>query len=344
MSKGRTFATKPPRVEELRKSTLTLDHFVNDQIVVEEKSTTGSPLKPKREKRLPPWLKVNIPSGSDYNRIKNTLRSSKLNTVCEEAKCPNVGDCWSGEGATATVMLLGDTCTRGCRFCAVKTSRTPPPPDPNEPESTAEAISTWGLDYVVLTTVDRDDLPDFGTSHLVKTIRSIKQKSPQLYVECLTGDFAGNLNHVEEMAKSGLDVFSHNVETVEGLQRWVRDRRASYSQSLKVLEHAKKVTPSLITKSSIMLGMGETDEEIRQTMKDLLNIGVDCMTLGQYLQPTKRHMKVDSFVTPEKFHFWQKEGEQLGFKYVASGPLVRSSYKAGEYFIKRILQQNHSKK
>jgi len=266
-----------------------------------------------------------------------------LATVCEEAKCPNIGECWGGgstETATATIMIMGDTCTRGCRFCAVKTSRTPPPLDPQEPENTAIAISKWGLDYVVVTTVDRDDLPDSGAHHFVKTVQSIKEKSPKILVECLTGDFKGDLNCVAMMAKSGLDVYAHNLETVEGLQAWVRDRRANYKQSLSVLEHAKKVNPSLVTKSSLMLGLGERDDEVRQAFKDLLAIGVDCVTLGQYLQPTKKHMKVHEYVTPEKFDYWKEEGERMGFKYVASGPMVRSSYKAGEFYIKNIIQKN----
>jgi len=291
---------------------------------------------------LPQWIKTHPPSGKNYNALKDTLRGLNLHTVCEEAKCPNIGECWSGgeeEVATATIMLMGDTCTRGCRFCAVKTSRKPPPLDPNEPENVSEAIAKWGLDYVVLTTVDRDDLEDGGSHHFAKTVQLLKQKNPKILVECLTGDFGGKLKEVEIMATSGLDVYAHNVETVEALQRWVRDYRAGFKQSLSVLEHAKQITPSLITKSSLMLGVGETDEEVRQTLKDLFNAGVDCVTLGQYLQPTKRHMKVETFVPPEKFEYWKAEGEAMGFKYVASGPMVRSSYRAGELFIKNILNK-----
>jgi len=294
---------------------------------------------------LPPWLKLKIPSGENYTKLKDTLRGLKLHTVCEEAKCPNIGECWSGKdgkGSTATIMLMGDTCTRGCRFCAVKTSRTPPPLDPNEPLNTAEAISKWGLEYVVLTTVDRDDLPDGGAQHFAETVKLIKEKRGDILVECLTGDFGGNLACVEKMALSGMDVYAHNVETVENLQRWVRDHRANYRQSLSVLRHAKQIKPTLITKSSLMLGVGETDDEVRKTMQDLLEIGVDCLTIGQYLRPTKKHMKVEDYIHPDKFAFWKEEGERMGFKYVASGPLVRSSYKAGEFYLSNLLKSRNT--
>ncbi|KAI9294401.1 lipoic acid synthetase precursor [Neoconidiobolus thromboides FSU 785] len=292
--------------------------------------------------RLPQWLKTDIPMGKNFTKIKENLRELKLHTVCEEAKCPNISDCWGGgehQTATATIMLMGDECTRGCRFCSVKTNRNPKPLDPHEPEHTAEAISRWGLDYVVLTSVDRDDLSDGGSNHFASTIMKIKQKAPQILVECLTGDFQGNLDDVARVARSGLDVYAHNLETVEDLTPYVRDRRAKYRQSLAVLEHAKKTVPSLITKTSIMLGCGERDEEVLQTMKDLRAADVDCLTLGQYMRPTKKHMKVSEYVTPEKFAHWQKMGDSLGFKYVASGPLVRSSYKAGEFYISNILKQ-----
>ncbi|ORX71020.1 Lipoyl synthase [Basidiobolus meristosporus CBS 931.73] len=292
--------------------------------------------------RLPPWLKTEIPVGVNFAKIKRNLRDLKLHTVCEEARCPNVGDCWGGgehQTATATIMLMGDECTRGCRFCSVKTNRKPKPLDSKEPENTAEAIKRWGLDYVVLTSVDRDDLPDGGAEHFASTIRKIKEKASHVLVECLTGDFQGNLEHVGIVANSGLDVYAHNLETVEGLTPYVRDRRAKYRQSLAVLEHAKKTVPSLFTKTSVMLGLGETDDEVLQTMKDLRNVDVDCLTLGQYMRPTKRHMKVTEYIPPEKFDHWAKIGEELGFKYVASGPLVRSSYKAGEFYITNILKK-----
>lgn len=301
----------------------------------------------KREGKLPPWLKTKIAGSGDgrYYALKEQLKGLKLATVCQEAKCPNIGECWGGgkdHTATATIMIMGDTCTRGCRFCAVHTSRTPPALDPTEPLNTAEAVAKWGVGYIVITTVDRDDLKDFGVNHFAETVQLVKEKTPSILVECLTGDFRGDLSLVEIMANSGLDVFAHNIETVESMQRWVRDYRAGYKQSLSVLEHAKKARPSLYTKSSIMLGFGEKDDEIRQAMRDLRSAGVDFLTLGQYLQPTRKHMKVHEYVTPEKFDQWREEGEGLGFKYVASGPLVRSSYKAGEYFIKNLLNQQRT--
>ncbi|KAL2098225.1 hypothetical protein ACEWY4_007432 [Coilia grayii] len=299
----------------------------------------------KRQKgerlRLPPWLKTEIPIGKNYNRLKNTLRDLNLHTVCEEARCPNIGECWGGgeyATATATIMLMGDTCTRGCRFCSVKTARKPPPLDPNEPENTAKAISAWGLDYVVLTSVDRDDIPDGGAEHFAKTVVNLKQRSPALLVECLTPDFRGNLSAVEKLALSGLDVYAHNVETVRELQRYVRDPRANFDQSLAVLRHAKAVNPTILTKTSIMLGLGETDAQIYSAMKELRDSGIDCLTLGQYMQPTKRHLKVEEYVTPERFAHWEKVGKEMGFAYTASGPLVRSSYKAGEFFLKNLLE------
>nr|ADD24517.1 Lipoyl synthase, mitochondrial [Lepeophtheirus salmonis] len=289
--------------------------------------------------RLPPWLKTEIPMGKDFARLKRDLRGLKLATVCEEARCPNIGECWNGETSTATIMLMGDTCTRGCRFCSVKTSRAPPPLDPDEPESTAQAVSSWGLDYIVLTSVDRDDISDYGSSHMAQTVRRLKEVKPELMVEVLSPDFAGKEDFVRILAASGLDVFAHNIETIERLTPFVRDPRAKYRQSLTVLKAAKKHVPNLVTKSSIMLGLGETDEEIRQTMEDLRSANVDCLTLGQYMQPTKRHLKVKEYVTPEKFGQWEKVGQELGFLYTASGPLVRSSYKAGEFFIKNIVQK-----
>jgi len=292
--------------------------------------------------RLPPWLKTEIPVGKNFNKLKSSLRHLKLHTVCEEARCPNVGECWN-EVLTATIMILGDTCTRGCMFCSVKTSRAPPPADPNEPVNTAEAVAEWGLDYVVLTSVDRDDMTDGGALHFANTVREIKLRRPAILVECLTPDFGGLKSSVETVIDSGLDVFAHNIETVEQLQGFVRDRRANYRQSLGVLEHAKTFKPKLVTKTSIMLGHGETDEQVLQTLKDLRSVGVDCLTLGQYMQPTRRHLKVKEYVTPQKFKYWEEMGSQLGFAYTASGPLVRSSYKAGEFYIKNIVKKQQQK-
>lgn len=232
----------------------------------------GPPGKKKQITRLPEWLKTPIPDNSNYKKIKKDLRGLNLHTVCEEARCPNISDCWGGSdksAATATIMLMGDTCTRGCRFCSVKTSKTPLPLDPHEPEHTAEALARWGLGYVVLTSVDRDDLVDGGARHFYETIVKIKQKKPDMLVEALTGDYAGDLEMVALVARSGLDVYAHNMETTEGLTPFVRDRRAKYRQSLQVLEAAKKTVPDLITKTSIMLGLGETEEELWQTLKGM---------------------------------------------------------------------------
>lgn len=230
----------------------------------------GPPGKQKQITRLPSWLKTPIPDNSNYKKIKKDLRGLNLHTVCEEARCPNISDCWGGSdksAATATIMLMGDTCTRGCRFCSVKTSKAPAPLDPHEPEHTAEALSRWGLGYVVLTSVDRDDLADGGARHFTETIMKIKQKKPDMLVEALTGDYAGDLEMVAMVAQSGLDVYAHNVETVEELTPYVRDRRATFRQSLTVLKAAKEAKPGLITKTSIMLGLGETEEQLRAALK-----------------------------------------------------------------------------
>ncbi|EAZ63945.2 Lipoic acid synthetase, mitochondrial precursor (Lip-syn) (Lipoate synthase) [Scheffersomyces stipitis CBS 6054] len=315
-----------------------------DDFVSGKASEIMDPLEAARKdpnQRLPSWLKVPIPKGKSYHNVKKDVRELKLATVCEEAKCPNIGECWGGKKseATATIMLLGDTCTRGCRFCSVKTNRNPAKPDPMEPENTAEAISRWGLGYVVLTTVDRDDLADGGAHHLAETVMKIKQKAPQILVEVLGGDFRGDLDMATVLAKSGLDVYAHNLETVEALTPFVRDRRATYRQSLSVLQRAKETKSSLVTKTSLMLGLGETDEQILQTLKDLREINCDVVTFGQYMRPTKRHMKVVEYVTPEKFDYWRDTALEMGFLYVASGPLVRSSYKAGEAFIENVIRK-----
>ncbi|XP_059446286.1 lipoyl synthase 1, chloroplastic [Corylus avellana] len=292
--------------------------------------------------KKPGWLRQRAPQGERYDQVKESLSRLSLNTVCEEAQCPNIGECWNGGGdgvATATIMLLGDTCTRGCRFCAVKTSRNPAPPDPMEPENTANAIASWGVDYIVLTSVDRDDIPDGGSGHFAQTVKAMKKLKPEIMVECLTSDFRGNLRDVETLVHSGLDVFAHNIETVKRLQRIVRDPRAGYEQSLSVLKHAKLSKEGMITKTSIMLGLGESDDELKEAMADLRAIDVDILTLGQYLQPTPLHLTVKEYVTPEKFAFWKEYGESIGFRYVASGPLVRSSYRAGELFVQTMVRE-----
>ncbi|XP_016369407.1 lipoyl synthase, mitochondrial [Sinocyclocheilus rhinocerous] len=340
-----TSSTLTERKRDMKEDGLNLQDFISGELSEKNKweEYRGNLKRQKGERlRLPPWLKTEIPIGKNYNKLKNTLRELNLNTVCEEARCPNIGECWGGgeyATATATIMLMGDTCTRGCRFCSVKTARRPPPLDPKEPYNTAKAIAAWGLDYVVLTSVDRDDIPDGGAEHFANTVSNLKGRNPEILVECLTPDFRGDLAAVEKIALSGLDVYAHNVETVRDLQRHVRDPRANFDQSLSVLRHAKKVKPSVLTKTSIMLGLGETDAQIRAALKELRDSGVDCLTLGQYMQPTKRHLKVEEYVTPEKFAYWEKVGQEMGFVYTASGPLVRSSYKAGEFFLKNLLEK-----
>jgi lipoic acid synthetase len=297
---------------------------------------------PSEKTWKPQWLRTVAPESvhTRYGELKDTVKKLGLHTVCEEAQCPNIGECWNG--GTATVMLLGDTCTRGCRFCAVKTNNKPPPPDPWEPFKVAQALAAWKLDYVVLTSVDRDDLEDGGADHFARTVELIKLVKPEMLVECLVGDFGGNQQSLERLANCGMEVFAHNMETVARLQKYVRDRRANYKQSLKVLKSAKDLNPRLITKSSIMLGLGETDSEVRQTMLDLRSVGVEALTLGQYLRPTTQHLNVVEYITPERFSQWEAEGLEMGFLYVASGPLVRSSYKAGEYYMKNIVETRRS--
>ena len=309
------------------------------------------------EGKRPDWFHVPAPGGSytKFGELKESLKGLGLHTVCEEAKCPNIGECWNG--GTATIMLLGDTCTRGCRFCAIKTSAKPPPADPLEPFKTAEALMKWNVSYIVLTSVDRDDMADGGADHFATTVKLIKRVRPTLLVECLVSDFAGDLKSVEILANSGLDVYAHNTETVQRLQRYVRDRRANYEQSLNVLKHAKLTNPKVFTKTSLMLGLGETKEEVLQAMRDMRAVNVDVLTLGkhtildanyyhyvdfegQYLRPTEHHLAVVEYITPEVFSWYCQEGERMGFKYVAAGPLVRSSYKAGEYFLEKMIHKS----
>src|SRR2546426_5679946 len=286
--------------------------------------------------RKPEWLRVRPPSGETYAHLKSLLRSLDLHTVCEEAHCPNVWECWGG--GTATIMLIGGPVPRGCRFCAV-TSGTPPAIlDLAEPKKVAMALAELNLSYVVLTSVDRDDLPDGGASHFARTVQEIKARRPEMIVEALIPDFQGDLDSVCVVVEAGVDVLDHNVETVERLQGKVRDRRANYRQSLGVLEGAKGMREGLFTKSSIMLGLGETEEEVVRTMRDLRGAGVDILTLGQYLRPSAWHLAVDAYVPPETFDRYREVGESMGFLYVASGPLVRSSYRAGEFFLEKVIR------
>jgi lipoic acid synthetase len=283
----------------------------------------------------PSWLKVRAPGGETYAKLKATLRKLDLHTVCEEARCPNVGECW-GEG-TMTIMVLGDVCTRGCRFCAVTTGDPRGAVDVREPEHVSRAISRLEIHYVVLTMVDRDDLLDGGAEHVARTIKGIHALRPDMLVEALVGDFRGRLTDVDTVVEQGApDVFAHNVEVPERLQRTVRDVRCSYAQSLAVLERAKSKGVG-VTKSSIMLGLGETYEELLQTMRDLRGVGVDLVTLGQYLRPSEKHHAVHRYVEPAEFDRLRDEGLAMGFKYVASGPLVRSSYHAAEVFVTSML-------
>ncbi|KAI8551743.1 hypothetical protein RHMOL_Rhmol06G0210000 [Rhododendron molle] len=321
----------------------TLTDFIRLQSSSDYSVEVGTRKKPLPK---PKWMKEAVPGGEKYTQIKKKLRELKLHTVCEEARCPNLGECWSGGEtgtATATIMILGDTCTRGCRFCNVKTSRTPPPPDPNEPSNVAEAIVSWGLDYVVITSVDRDDLPDQGSGHFTETVQKLKKLKPEMLIEALVPDFRGDPSCVEKVAKSGLDVFAHNIETVEELQSAVRDHRANFKQSIDVLMMAKDHAPAgTLTKTSIMLGCGETPEQVVKTMEKVRAAGVDVMTFGQYMRPSKRHMPVSEYITPEAFEKYRTLGMEMGFRYVASGPMVRSSYKAGEFYIKSMIDSDRA--
>jgi lipoic acid synthetase len=283
--------------------------------------------------KKPVWLRVRPPAGENYTNVKQSLRLLNLNTVCEEARCPNISECW-GTG-TATIMIMGDICTRGCRFCAVNSGK-PFLLDAGEPERVAKAIKEWGLRYVVITSVCRDDLEDGGAEHIAKTIKAIKLLCPTTIVESLIPDFRGDESSIKEIIKSEPKVISHNIETVQRLTPKVRDARASYEQSLLVLEKIKDINSMIYTKSAIMLGLGEAEDEVIQTMKDLKSVGVSILTIGQYLQPTPKHLPVTEFITPEKFNWFREIAKQIGFVYVASGPLIRSSYRAGEFFLEKI--------
>ena len=283
--------------------------------------------------RKPVWLRVRAPAGENYTKVKQSLRSLNLHTVCEEARCPNISECW-GIG-TATIMIMGDICSRGCRFCAINSGK-PALLDAGEPERVAKAIKEWRLRYVVITSVCRDDLEDGGAEHIAKTIKAIKLLCPTIIAESLIPDFRGDDGSIKKIVKSKPEVISHNIETVPRLTPKVRDARASYEQSLLVLKKIKDINSLIYTKSSIMLGLGESEEEVIQTIKSLRSVGVSILTIGQYLQPTPKHLPVIEFISPEKFNWFREIAEQMGFVYVASGPLVRSSYRAGEFFLEKI--------
>lgn len=289
--------------------------------------------------RKPEWLKVRMPHGEGYERVKSIIKRTKLATVCEEARCPNIAECWGG--GTATVMLMGEVCTRACRFCHVKVG-APPPLDPEEPEHLARAVKELDLEYIVVTSVNRDDRPDGGSSHFAAAIRALRRESPKTIVEVLIPDFQGVEQSLATVAEARPHVVAHNVETVERLTPTVRDRRAGYRQSLRVLEYLKQRPEKLYTKSSVMVGLGETDEELAQTFRDLRSVGVDVLTLGQYLQPSQYHLRVARFVPPAKFDEYKALAESMGFLYVASGPLVRSSYRAAEFFMKGLMERERA--
>jgi lipoic acid synthetase len=276
--------------------------------------------------RKPAWLRAPMPAGARFEEVRQTVNEHRLATVCEEAKCPNIGECWNA--GTATLMLMGEVCTRACRFCAVDTGNPNGWLDGDEPLNAARTVQLMQLQYVVLTSVNRDDLPDGGAAHFAACIREIKRLNPRTAVETLTPDFQGVLSHVQIVVDSGLEVFAQNVETVRRLTHPVRDPRASYDQTLAVLAHAKAYRPHVLTKTSLMLGLGETDAEIRRTMADLRAIGVDILTLGQYLRPTVNHLPIQRFVTPDEFAAYREHALGLGFLECVSGPLVRSSYRA----------------
>jgi len=287
-------------------------------------------------RRKPPWLKVRPGGGEAFGEVKGTLRELGLHTVCEEARCPNIGECWSC--GTATFLIMGEVCTRGCRFCAVATGKPGGVLDADEPHKVAKAAAQWELNWVVLTSVDRDDLPDGGAAHFAATVRAIADLSPQTRVEVLTPDFRGDRQAIATVLAAEPAVFAHNLEVVRRLTPQARDRRASYDRSLEVLLLAKELRPDGLTKSSLMLGLGESDDEIRQSLVDLRAVGVDAVTMGQYLQPNPRCMPVERYVEPTEFAAWDAEARGLGFAMVASGPLVRSSYRAGELALEGLLR------
>lgn len=284
--------------------------------------------------KKPPWLRAKLPVGRNFSGVRKTVKDHRLSTVCEESMCPNIGECWNH--GTATIMVMGSVCTRACRFCAVDTGNPRGWLDAEEPENTARAVRLMGLKYVVITSVDRDDLDDGGAAHYAACIHAIKKLNPRTAVEALTPDFNGVMSHVEAVVGSGLEVFAQNVETVQRLTHPVRDPRAGYEQTLAVLAHAKAFKPQVLTKTSLMLGLGERDDEIMQTMDDLRTVGVDILTLGQYLRPTPNHLAIERYVTPEEFESYRRQGLAKGFIEVVAGPLVRSSYRA-----ERVLQKNN---
>lgn len=292
------------------------------------KTATRTPEAPAGRK--PGWLRARVPGGKEYQAVRENVRRHRLATVCEEAKCPNIAECWSH--GTATIMLLGAVCTRTCRFCSVDTGNPGGWLDEDEPRNTAEAVRLMGLQYVVLTSVNRDDLEDGGAGHYAACVRAVKAMNTGTRVEALTPDFQGNPRDVETVLDSGVDVFAQNIETVRRLTHPVRDPRAGYEQTLEVLRYAKRYRPDVLTKTSLMLGLGETDDEISQALDDIRSARVDIVTFGQYLRPTRNHLPVSRYVSPQEFERYREWGLERGFLEVVSGPLVRSSYRADRVF------------
>ena len=285
--------------------------------------------------KKPAWLRVKAEFNPNFHKIKNQVNEKKLNTVCEEAHCPNISECWSA--GTATFMLMGSVCTRACKFCSVDTGNPKGWLDLDEPMNTAKAVQVMGLKYVVLTSVNRDDLEDGGAEHFAQTVKLIKELNPGTAVEALTPDFKGLSSSIDTLVNCGLEVFAQNIETVERLTHPVRDIRAGYKQTLDVLAESKRINPKVLTKTSLILGLGETDQEIEETMDDLIKNKVDILTLGQYLRPTLNHLPIERWVTPEEFEIYREIGLKKGFLEVVSGPMVRSSYRA-----ERALEKNNA--
>ena len=285
--------------------------------------------------RKPNWIRVKATFDPRYNAVKQQVKEKRLNTVCEEGMCPNISECWSN--GTATFMLMGSVCTRACKFCSVDTGNPKGWLDHEEPKNTARAVSVMGLKYVVLTSVNRDDLADGGAEHYAQTVKAIKASNPNTAVEALTPDFKGIYSSIETIVNSGIEVFAQNMETVERLTHPVRDIRAGYQQTLDVLAESKRINPNVLTKTSLILGLGETDDEIEKTMDDLIANNVDILTLGQYLRPTLNHLPIEKWVTPEEFNYYRDLGLRKGFLEVVSGPMVRSSYRA-----ERVLEKNNA--
>jgi lipoic acid synthetase len=308
------------------------EKFVNDKGITAIKDGIKSTVNAGARLRKPDWLRIRVRGGATFEKVKDIVHEHKLATVCEEAKCPNMSECWSA--GTATIMLMGDVCTRACRFCAVNTGNPNGWLDPQEPQHTARSVQLMNLKYVVLTSVNRDDLPDGGAGHYASCVKHVKEANPDTAVEALTPDFLGALEDIETVLDSGIVVFAQNIETVRRLTHPVRDPRAGYQQTLDVLAHAKAYRPEVLTKTSLMLGLGETEEEIKACMDDLVAARVDILTLGQYLQPTLNHYPIDRYVTPAEFEQYRQWGLEKGFLEVVSGVLVRSSYRAEQVLAK----------